>query len=178
VSARGEPLEAAARDLLEAVFAAELGDVRLHRGRVARAVAGALGATAVTFGRRVLLAAGADGGGGRPSAEGVALLAHEVAHVIQYRREGWAGMLARYLGAYLVARLRGRTHAEAYRGLRHEREATAWGGVVRDLLREPAVARAIEEGGRLPAPVRERAAAFAAGGPIPAPWKARARGGP
>ena len=48
------------------------------------------------------------------STEGIALLAHELAHVEQFRRLGTLRFAARYLGAYLKSRLRGRTPHAAY----------------------------------------------------------------
>jgi hypothetical protein len=160
----GEPLEEAVRDLLEAVLGAELGEVRLYRGRVARGVAALLRATAVTFGRRVFFVGAAWSRDRLRTASGLALAAHEVAHVIQYRRDGFFGMLARYLAAYLAGRRRGLGHAGAYRDIGYEREAAAWAAAVDELLRrEPEILQIIAAGRRLPAPLRERAAAAGRG---------------
>jgi hypothetical protein len=43
------------------------------------------------------------------------LLAHELEHVRQWRKQGVVGFLRPYLGAYLRERLRGRSHGAAYR---------------------------------------------------------------
>jgi hypothetical protein len=51
------------------------------------------------------------------------LLAHELAHVRQYRRLGSAAFLGRYLGEYLGRRWAGAPHAVAYRAISFEREA-------------------------------------------------------
>ena len=51
------------------------------------------------------------------------LLRHELVHVEQWRRFGAAGFLRRYLGAYLVWRLRGHGHWAAYRRIPFEVEA-------------------------------------------------------
>jgi len=59
------------------------------------------------------------------SAEGLALLAHELAHVEQYRRCGIARFLTLYFRDYVGARLRGRGHREAYAAISFEREARA-----------------------------------------------------
>ena len=59
------------------------------------------------------------------SADATSLLAHELAHVAQYRRYGVAGFLARYFLDYLAARRRGSGHADAYAAIRFEREARA-----------------------------------------------------
>jgi hypothetical protein len=51
------------------------------------------------------------------------LLRHELEHVRQWREQGVAGFLRRYLGAYLRWRLRGYPHWAAYRRVPHEIEA-------------------------------------------------------
>lgn len=51
------------------------------------------------------------------------LLRHELVHVEQWRRFGVVGFLRRYLGAYLVWRLRGHGHRAAYRRIPFEIEA-------------------------------------------------------
>ena len=43
------------------------------------------------------------------------LLTHELEHVRQYREQGMAAFLARYLVAYVSLRLRGWNHKAAYR---------------------------------------------------------------
>jgi hypothetical protein len=51
------------------------------------------------------------------------LLRHELVHVEQWRRFGVLGFLRRYLGAYLVWRLRRHAHWDAYRRIPFEVEA-------------------------------------------------------
>lgn len=51
------------------------------------------------------------------------LVAHEVAHVVQWLRDGTAPFLLRYLGEYLLARLRGLGKREAYLSISYEEEA-------------------------------------------------------
>lgn len=51
------------------------------------------------------------------------LLRHELVHVAQWRRLGAVGFLLRYVGAYVRARLAGRSHLEAYRGIPLEVDA-------------------------------------------------------
>lgn len=83
-------------DRLDAATSARLGapgvDVRLHTGDSGAAVAGRAGAQAVTFGGSVYLGAGAPAPG---TPLGDALLAHELAHVVQQqdaaRRPGEPG---------------------------------------------------------------------------------------
>ena len=73
---RGEPLVPGVRQELERTFRADLGAVRVHTGGKAQSVAIGLSARAVTHGTDVFL-----GPGEQPT--DVALLAHEVAHVVQ-----------------------------------------------------------------------------------------------
>ena len=64
------------------------------------------GADAVTIGKTVIVRAGHT-----PSER---LLRHEQVHVRQWRRYGPLGFLTRYLGAYVVWRVRGKSHKGAY----------------------------------------------------------------
>ena len=65
------------------------------------------------------------------SREGIALIAHELVHVAQWRRAGRhappglrrAAFPVRYIGAYLRARFRGMDGISAYRSIPYEREA-------------------------------------------------------
>lgn len=155
----GRPLDPVFRDLLEAFLDVDLAAVRVHRGRGARLVTRVLGASGVAFGRRLFFsAAGARTLDGRGVAA-AGLAAHEVAHVLQYRRFGFFGMLARYLRGYLRGRRARLGHDGAYRAIGFEREARDVGERVAAFLRGDAEALAALRGGlRLPAPVRERAA--------------------
>jgi hypothetical protein len=51
------------------------------------------------------------------------LLRHETEHVQQWHRYGFAGFLMRYVGSYLVWRLRRKGHWGAYRRIPFEIEA-------------------------------------------------------
>ena len=73
------------------------------------------GATATTLGPLILMRE--RGLGNRR------LLRHELEHVRQWREQGVAGFLVRYLGAYVRWRLRGYPHWAAYRRIPHEIEA-------------------------------------------------------
>ena len=169
----GRPLDPPLRDLLEAFFEVDLAAVRVHRGRGARLLTRLLGASGVALGRRLFFSAeGARRLDGR-GASGVGLAAHEVVHVLQYRRHGFVGMLARYAWDYLRGRRAWVGHHAAYRGIGFEREAWEVGERVAELVRQDAEARrAIGEGARLPAPCAERAAEAGRRvrcGPPPAP---------
>lgn len=95
---------ARARFYLAATEASPL--YRILRGRVA----------AMTFGRHVLFI-------GLDAISNPTIRRHELIHVEQYRREGGIALLARYLLAYLGARLSGLTHHEAYVAIPHEADA-------------------------------------------------------
>jgi hypothetical protein len=96
---------------------------RIHAGRFARLLTRLTGANAIVFGRRIFLAASTESAIAGDAAAAADLLAHELAHVRQYRRYGMAAFLGRYVGEYLRSRLTGATHREAYRGISFEREA-------------------------------------------------------
>lgn len=73
------------------------------------------GAQAITIGTVVIVRRGAAGND--------RLLRHELVHVEQWRRLGFARFLRRYLGSYLRWRLRGYGHWGAYRRIPLEVEA-------------------------------------------------------
>jgi hypothetical protein len=77
---RGSPLDPSVRALMEARFGRDLGLVRLHTGDLAAASATALGARAYTVGSHVVFGEGRYRLGTR---DGLWLLAHELAHVVQ-----------------------------------------------------------------------------------------------
>ena len=79
----GAPLDADHRDLMQAHFGADFGAVRVHSDERARAAAASLGADAFAFGEHIAI-----GAPGRRRDR--ALLAHELAHVVQQRRGGQA----------------------------------------------------------------------------------------
>lgn len=79
----GEPLSGPLRAHLEHVFDADLSHVRIHRSATAAAILDTLGAVACTDGEHILFAEGRY----RPDRkDGLWLLAHEIAHVVQKRR--------------------------------------------------------------------------------------------
>ena len=55
--------------------------------------------------------------------EGLSLIAHEVAHCLQYHRHGAWRFRARYLAAYFKNRMSGMNHLRAYRSIPFEIEA-------------------------------------------------------
>jgi hypothetical protein len=124
--------------LLGLVFESELSGVRLIGGPGGRLVTAMAGARAVTLGRWIFLSPSAWRSLERGGREGLELLAHEVAHVVQYRCWGVIAFLWEYLRDYLALRVRGQGHRAAYRNLRAEREARACERICsRLLLRRP-----------------------------------------
>ncbi|MGI8807232.1 MAG: eCIS core domain-containing protein [Acidimicrobiales bacterium] len=82
VRSPGEPLAQATRSVMERRFGHSLTDVRVHDDATAARSADALGALAYTVGRHVIFGAGHY----RPQrAGGLALIAHELTHVLQQR---------------------------------------------------------------------------------------------
>lgn len=51
------------------------------------------------------------------------LVVHEVAHVVQFLRDGTLPFLSRYVGEYFAGRFRGLRDREAYLAISYEREA-------------------------------------------------------
>ena len=96
---------------------------RLRGGRIANLAAALLRADAFVLGRQVFLSASAAQSIGSGSPAGLALLAHELRHVEQYRRHGIPRFLGRYFSEYLAGRLRALSHSEAYAAITFEREA-------------------------------------------------------
>jgi hypothetical protein len=73
------------------------------------------GAAAITFGRLVSVR--------KAHAGSRSLLYHERVHVRQWRRYGLLGFSSRYLGSYVLWRLRGKGHQGAYLRIPFEIEA-------------------------------------------------------
>jgi hypothetical protein len=72
------------------------------------------GADGITFGSLVIV---------RRGKASPYLLRHELVHVRQWKRFGVAGFTARYVGPYVMWRLRGKNHHGAYRRIPLEIEA-------------------------------------------------------
>jgi len=77
----GEPLDAGTRSFMEPRFGRQFGNVRLHAHAQAAASADAIGARAYNAGNHIVFAAGAYQPG---TSAGRALIAHELAHVVQH----------------------------------------------------------------------------------------------
>ena len=111
----GGPIPGAARDRLQPFFPGfDLGAVRLHEG-LPRYVGSRYRGYAAPG--RIFLAGGARR---LPDAEWLALLAHELVHVRQYRELGpWRFRWA-YVREYLAGRARRLGHEAAYRNISFE----------------------------------------------------------
>jgi len=96
---------------------------RLHSGRISHSATALFHAQAFVLGRHVFLSADAEREVRAETAAGLRLLAHELAHVDQYRRRGVARFLVRYVSDYFAGRARGQSHREAYEAIGFEREA-------------------------------------------------------
>jgi hypothetical protein len=80
VSGTGQPLEPAAREMMESRFQHDFSRVRVHTGEGAAESARAINARAYTVDQNIVFDAGAYEPGSR---DGQKLLAHELAHVVQ-----------------------------------------------------------------------------------------------
>jgi len=78
------------------------------------------GVAAMTIGRWILVRRGRE--------LDVDLIAHELVHVEQWRELHAVPFIARYLGEYVRARLRGQSHWSAYAAISFEQEARASSG--------------------------------------------------
>lgn len=124
------------RAKIEQFFREYLGDenfrlpeVRIYSGRAAHLIVGLTGADGITFGRRVYLVKRVVSKNERKlRMVDEELAVHEIAHTIQYRRDGFFGFLWNYLRSY-VANLRkrgefgSRARAFAYYNIPYEIEA-------------------------------------------------------
>jgi Domain of unknown function (DUF4157) len=124
----GLPLREDQRARLEEFFRADLRNVRLYSGRGVAAALAVLRVHGIVFGRRIFLSPGAAQlCAGETEPAGV-FLAHEVCHVLQYRRLGFWKFLMAYAAGFLRA---GRSYAripfevEAFETERRFREGRA-----------------------------------------------------
>jgi hypothetical protein len=97
---------------------------RIFRGSLSRTLTRILGADAVTLGHRIFLSRAASSEIERRTLSGARLLAHELAHVDQYARDGVIRFLLRYAVAYARGRRSGLAHRDAYAAIPYELEAT------------------------------------------------------
>lgn len=114
----------------------DLDRVRLHGSLPWIARFAPIQVRAMALGRNIYFDDGCD----PHSPDGIATIGHELVHVAQWRRTG--GLLlgpltfaARYVGGYLLNRLRGMGKYDAYRSIRFEREAEGFERSIRESAR-------------------------------------------
>lgn len=137
-------IDSEARAVLGRCFGSDFRRTRWHRGPLARLLTTMAGVAGITLGRRVLLSRPALARLERQPGEPLRLIAHELAHVVQYRSLGTMRFLVWYCGEYLLFRWRGMDHQQAYWSLTLERQAR----LVAELVAEWSAAPRAAEGGR------------------------------
>jgi len=105
---QGQPIPRVVRQPMEAVFRHALSDVRLHTDEAASQAARTVGAQAFTVGRRIYFAAGRF----QPTADGAALLGHELTHVMQQTAAPRPMLKADRSAAPRMVQLAPESHAE------------------------------------------------------------------
>ncbi len=137
-SGRGPSAPAPLPDHVKARFSDSFPDVDLDRVRVHDTLPwiarfAPIQVRAMALGRNIYFDDGCD----PHSLDGIATIGHELVHVAQWRRTG--GFLlgpltfaARYVGGYLLNRLRGMGKYDAYRSLHFEREAERFERSIRE----------------------------------------------
>jgi len=95
-----------------------LGDIRVHIGIPHSIMRLGLGSTkAVTFGNDIYFREGAYD---PKTARGLSLIAHEVAHTVQYDKYGKIGFLKAYAAEFQLLRSRGLSPYDAYQNISFE----------------------------------------------------------
>jgi len=132
MSQNHSPINPHFRFLLEHYFREDFGRVVVHRGGFYRLLTRWLRVRGVTLGNHVYIAPGVDVD---DYPFGFLLLAHEVVHVLQYRRQGFSRFLARYGREFFRGIFSGKAPIEAYREVAAEVEAFAVEAGIRELLK-------------------------------------------
>src|SRR5262245_48011972 len=115
---RGEPLPLEVQQLLAPFFPGfDLNRIRVHEGVPRYLLANPIG-----YADRYNIHF-ASGFYSVDTAEGLALIAHEIAHCRQYQQHGAWRFRAKYLVAYINNRRKGMSHDKAYLEIPFEREA-------------------------------------------------------
>lgn len=117
-------------------------------GLLGRAVTSVAGAAGVTLGENVFLSPTGARNFDAGNIEGVALVGHELTHVLQYRHLGGHRFLDAYLQNYAANRRAGQSDREAYRNIVVEHVAFQIRDVIRNFLSDnPDIATKLESGG-------------------------------
>jgi RHS repeat-associated protein len=131
-----ERLDATVQSFLGAWYATDLSRVRIYHGFIARILT-TENRNGITIGRRIFVNQRTYQHYKAGTAEGAGIIGHEVAHVLQYRDNGFFGFLYAYLQEYILLRREGMSHEDAYNEVRFEIEAYAEGDAVLDFLVDP-----------------------------------------
>ncbi|HEX8473755.1 MAG TPA: hypothetical protein VF666_06950 [Pyrinomonadaceae bacterium] len=130
--------------------------IKIYGGKFGRFITTHLKIGAITIGSRIVVSPKLVGRDalGRVTLPGW-LLAHECVHVMQYKHAGLIGFFVAYLREYFkTLRVSGKLDAaarnDAYRAIRHEREAREAEDEYARWLAEQATRRAVEEIGKEP----------------------------
>jgi RHS repeat-associated protein len=128
------PLRATELQFFNAFFGADLSTVDVKGGLLGRAATAVAGTQGVTLGENVFLSPNASQGFDQGIRRSVALVGHELTHVLQYRHLGGQRFLDGYLQNYAFNRRSGQAHNEAYEDIIVEEVARKVQGVVFDFL--------------------------------------------
>lgn len=107
----------------------KLPPIQIYGGRLARLFTQTFKIGAITFGRRIIVKPALFRTDERGEVQVQAwLLAHEGTHVLQYQQAGMLGFFASYLREYFKIlfgsrKLDAKARMEAYRNIRHEKDA-------------------------------------------------------
>ena len=141
------PLRATELQFFNAFFGADFSTVDVKGGLLGRAVTAVAGAQGVTLGEDVFLSPDASRGFDQGIRRSVAVVGHELTHVLQYRHLGGQRFLDGYLQNYAFNRRSGQTHSEAYHDIFVEEVASKVRAVVFDFLTEnPDIAAKLKSG--------------------------------
>jgi RHS repeat-associated protein len=128
-----KPLDAGIRSFLEVYFQRNLSGVRTHSGLFARLLSGIAGGP-ITFGQNIFLDRASSSAYESKSAEGIALIGHEVTHTIQYADQGFISFLIKYIEEYRANRAAGLNPQAAYEAISFEVSADEVQRLLENLL--------------------------------------------
>lgn len=133
MSQNHSPINPHFRFLLEHYFREDFSRVVVHRGGFSRLLTRWLRVRGVTLGNHICVAPGVDID---DYPFGFLLVAHEIVHVLQYRRQGVFRFLTGYGRDFFRGIFSGKAPIEAYRAVAAEVEAFATEAVIREQVRK------------------------------------------
>jgi len=141
------PLRANELQFFNAFFGADFSTVDVKSGFVANTITSVAGADGVTLGENIFLSPRSSQGFDQGDWSSVALVGHELTHVLQYRALGIGKFLDLYLANYSFNRSKGQSDQEAYSNIVVEEVARKFEQrMVRFLNRNPEIAAKLESG--------------------------------